>query len=98
MLIEAMDRLLRSVVPADVNHALASRIFVCPVYLRGNRLGEIVRVLNVYPVADFVELAIVGLVVLGERSAGNALDKEGAKKRGEEGVCYVNVGTCTLSL
>ena len=59
MFVEPMYGLLGSVVPADIDHRLSVRAAVCTVDLSWDRLGEIIWILNVNPVANFVELAVV---------------------------------------
>lgn len=59
VLVKSVHGLLGSVVPADVHHRLPAWTTVGAIDLSGDRFGEIVWVLNVNPVSDLVELAIV---------------------------------------
>ena len=57
--VESVHGLLRSIVPTYVDHRLSVRAAVCSVDLSRDRLGEIVGVSYVHPVADLVQFAVM---------------------------------------
>lgn len=59
MLVEAMHRLFRTIVPACIDETASRLILECPVDLRRDGLGQVVGVGEVDPVTDSVQLATV---------------------------------------
>lgn len=59
MLVESMHGLFRAIVPASIDPLPAILILPCSIDLRHDGFREIIRVLYVYPIAHFPQLAIV---------------------------------------